>query len=235
MRSSSFHPLDHPQWAALTTEHRSLALRRGRAATYPGDVCSMSGLEDVDDPDAWRDLGALLGSGGWSILLTATAPILPAFAEPIAQRGLLQMQGPLEAPPVLDAPEGLVRLGLADGPEMVDLAKLTEPGPMLLRTVTMGDYWGVRRGGQLVAMAGERLHLEGWREVSGVCTHPDARGLGLARHLVARLTRDIRARGERAFLHSEVHNASAIALYESLGYTARAELRLNVVRLTSKT
>ena len=225
------HPLDHPQWAALTSEHAGFARRHGRAATYPADVVSMSGLQNGDDPDAWRDLGDLLGVGGWSILIMADAPRLPVFARPLVRRGLLQMQGPLLASVVPEEPEGLVKLGLADGPEMVALAARTEPGPMLPRTVLMGDYWGIRREGRLVAMAGERLHLTGWTEVSGVCTDPDFRGQGLARYLVATVTRDILARNERAFLHCELGNASAIALYETLGFTKRAEMRLNVVRM----
>jgi GNAT superfamily N-acetyltransferase len=226
------HPLDRPQWTALTGRHADLARRQGRAAAYPGDVASMSGLEDADDPGAWRDLADLLGAGGWTILILADRPTLPAFAHAIVQRGLLQMQGPLAPPAAADAPEGLVRLGLADGPDMVALAASTEPGPMLPRTVILGDYWGVRREGRLVAMAGERLHLDGWREISGVCTDPDHRGQGLARYLVARLTRDILSRGERAFLHCELGNASAIALYESLGFTRRTEMSLTVARMS---
>ena len=123
-------------------------------------------------------------------------------------------------------------LGPADGPEMVALAARTEPGPMLPRTVEMGDYWGVRRGGALVAMAGERLRLAGWTEVSGVCTDQDYRGQGLARYLVARLVRDMFVREERAFLHCELGNASAIALYETLGFTRRAEVQLTVAGFT---
>ena len=38
-----------------------------------------------------------------------------------------------------------------------------------------GDFWGVRDNGRLIAMAGERLKLDGMSEVSGVCTHPDLR------------------------------------------------------------
>ncbi len=53
-------------------------------------------------------------------------------------------------------------LGQADVQEMLDLARRTKPGPFLPRTVEMGTYLGIRRGGPLVAMAGERLHPPGW-------------------------------------------------------------------------
>ncbi len=39
-----------------------------------------------------------------------------------------------------------------------------------------GTYLGIRRGGALVAMAGERLHPPGWTEISGVCTDESVRG-----------------------------------------------------------
>jgi GNAT superfamily N-acetyltransferase len=228
------HPLDHPQWAALTSVHAHRARRAGRAAAYPADIAAMSGLEDIDDPAAWGDLAGLLGDGAVTILINARQPRLPPEVRPIVRRQLLQMQGPVTAPALGETPEGLVSLGEADGPEMVALAAATEPGPMLPRTVTMGDYWGVRRDGRLVAMAGQRLHLTGWTEISGVCADPAFRGQGLARHLVSRLTRSILERGERAFLHSELANASAIALYESLGYETRAEMSLSVVRITRR-
>lgn len=222
------HPLDHPQWQALTTSHASFARRNGRAASYPAEISAMSGIEDADDVECWRDLAALLGPSSFGILIFDHQPALPDFVRPLARRGLLQMIGPGTASPMPRQPEGLVKLGPADGPEMVTLAEMTEPGPMLPGTVGMGDYWGVRRAGRLVAMAGERLHLGGWTEVSGVCTDPEHRGQGLARYLVARLVHGIQARGERAFLHSELGNATAIALYETLGFSRRAEAQLVV-------
>ena len=222
------HILDHPQWQALTTEHARFARRIGDAVAYPAEVSAMSGLANPDDIAAWRDLAELLGPESFAILIFSRQPPLPDFVRPLARRGLLQMAGPVEPPVLPPEPDGLVRLGPADGPEMVALAKRTEPGPMLARTVDMGDSWGVRREGVLVAMAGERLRLTGWTEVSGVCTDPEFRGQGLARYLVARLVRDMLARDERAFLHCELGNASAIVLYETLGFTRRAEVALTV-------
>ena len=226
------HILDHPQWQALTTRHARLARRVGAAASYAAEVSAMSGLSNPNDLAAWRDLAELVGEGNFAILILSEQPPLPEFVRPLARRGLLQMAGPVEPPVLPPEPHGLVMLGPADGPEMVALAARTEPGPMLPRTVEMGDYWGVRRGGALVAMAGERLRLAGWTEVSGVCTDQDYRGQGLARYLVARLVRDMFVREERAFLHCELGNASAIALYETLGFTRRAEVQLTVAGFT---
>ena len=49
------------------------------------------------------------------------------------------------------------RLTNADSPAMQELAALTKPGPFLQRTHLLGEFWGVKRNGQLIAMAGERL------------------------------------------------------------------------------
>src|SRR4029077_5363570 len=106
----------------------------------------------------------------------------------------------------------------ADVPAMLDLVARTQPGPFARRTIELGTYLGVREGGALVAMAGERMHLDGHSEISAVCTDPSQRRRGLARDLVLTLARRIRARGERPFLHVAADNVNAIRLYEALGF-----------------
>ncbi|MFO1274404.1 MAG: GNAT family N-acetyltransferase, partial [Rubrivivax sp.] len=105
----------------------------------------------------------------------------------------------------------------------------TEPGPFLARTHAMGRFIGVREQGRLLAMAGERFRPEGWTEVSGVCTHPEARGRGLARALSAAVSARIQARGETPFLHAWQSNVAAIRLYESLGFVLRCEVDVAVL------
>ena len=116
---------------------------------------------------------------------------------------------------------------------MVALAELTHPGPFAASTVELGGYLGVRRGGRLVAMAGRRLQLPGWIEISAVCTHPDHRGQGLARLLIAAVDAAIRQQGHRAFLHAIHQNTTAIELYRQLGFTTRADMTFTVVQLTA--
>jgi predicted GNAT family acetyltransferase len=125
--------------------------------------------------------------------------------------------------------DGIAGLTEADAPEMLALAQLTEPGPFLARTHLMGSFVGVREGGRLLGMAGERLRLPGYTEVSGVCTHPDARGRGFARRLSAAVAARIEAQGEQPFLHAWSSNRAAIALYESLGFVQRAEVHVAVL------
>ena len=122
-----------------------------------------------------------------------------------------------------------ITLGSADVPEMIDLVVRTEPGPFLPRTVELGDYLGIRRGGALVAMAGERMRPQGWTEISAVCTDPDYRGQGLASRLMGALIAAIQLRSERVFLHVLATNTGAIGLYEELGFRVRETATLTVV------
>jgi predicted GNAT family acetyltransferase len=131
----------------------------------------------------------------------------------------------------VSAPEAeFLRLTEADVPDMMALVKLTDPGPFAARTVLLGEYLGVRSGGSLIAMAGERMKFPGFTEVSAVCTHPEHRGRGLAETLVRTLMRHILARGEVPFLHIFSENAAAGALYKKLGFTHRRSLVVSVLK-----
>ena len=122
-----------------------------------------------------------------------------------------------------------ISLGAADVPEMLELVAQTEPGPFLERTVELGDYLGIRREGALVAMAGERFRLDGWTEISAVCTRSDHRGQGLASALTGALIAGIQRRSETPFLHVLSTNTGAIRLYEELGFRVRQTATRTVV------
>jgi predicted GNAT family acetyltransferase len=122
-----------------------------------------------------------------------------------------------------------VTLGRADVPEMLELVRMTDPGPFFERTIELGKYVGIRRDGALVAMAGERLRFDGWTEISAVCTAPTYRGRGLASRLTAALVTDIQGRSEHVVLHVLTGNANAIRLYEGLGFRARRSWTISVL------
>ena len=116
----------------------------------------------------------------------------------------------------------LVTLDSTDVPDMLELARITQPGPFGAATLGLGTYLGFRGGGELVAMAGQRFHPPGWRELSAICTHPDYRGRGLSRRLIRALLAATHASAEHTFLHVLESNTAALGLYESMGFTCRA-------------
>jgi ribosomal protein S18 acetylase RimI-like enzyme len=122
-------------------------------------------------------------------------------------------------------------LRAAHVPQMCALAELTKPGPFDTRTIEFGDYFGVFEGERLVAMAGERMQDGPRREVSGICTHPDAQGRGLARRLTELVVRRELDRGQTPFLHVVSTNARAIALYQRIGFAIAREVAVRIVTM----
>jgi predicted GNAT family acetyltransferase len=123
----------------------------------------------------------------------------------------------------------IVTLGVDDVPAMMELTKLTRPGPFTLRSHELGTFLGVRTDGRLVAMAGERMKPANYTEITAVCVHPDHRGRGYAQLLLGAVGRRISARGEIPFLHVFSSNDSAIALYRRQGMEIRRRLFVTVL------
>jgi predicted GNAT family acetyltransferase len=113
--------------------------------------------------------------------------------------------------------------------QAVELARLTNPGPFGIRTLELGDYFGYFDGDRLIAMAGERMCAGSLHEVSGICTHPDYQGRGLARKLTGKLVLRQMQRGKISFLHVMSHNSGARALYEKMGFRNYRETTVRVV------
>jgi ribosomal protein S18 acetylase RimI-like enzyme len=210
-------PLDNAVWHALTTRHAGFADVVGTARRYRPDVSVFGAVEQFDD-DAWDDLAALAGPGRPAVLFRPDLPEPPPGWTRLG--GGVGHQMVLRDLAAVDVPDAR-SLGPEDAPEMMALVELTRPGPFATRTVELGGYLGVFDDGQLVAMAGERLHLPGFCEISAVCTRPDRRGRGLAAGLTALVARAIEARGEQPFLHHASENDPARRVYESLGFEFR--------------
>lgn len=206
--------------------HRHLAEFVGRAGRYLSDVSPFVTLADFDDPAAWADVAELVGAGN-TFTVAGVAELPEGWsggdAIPGVQLVATTLRGELD-------PEA-VRLGAEDVPEMLDLVERTRPGPFLPRTVEMGAYYGIRREGALVAMAGERLRPPGWTEISAVCTDPAYRGQGLATRMIRHVAAGIGARGDTPFLHAAAANTSAVKLYESIGFALRRTTVFRLVRV----
>ncbi len=243
MAEETGHLLDNPIWSALTTDHAALAVRGTDTETlarrYPAEIGPLSGIREETEagwaalePLAGRDEGGSggLGSGGVVVVFLRGAPQIPDGWTLVRGGVLVQMVAEEPTPVSIAEPEGVTLrvLTAADAPAMVALAQLTEPGPFRLRTMELGTFFGIFEGGRLLAMAGKRLHVPGYVEVSGVCTHPEARGRGYARLLMSCVMEEIAADGKKPFLHSFAQNYGAIRVYEDLGFRVRRSFELAV-------
>ncbi len=220
-------PLARPVWGTLTTHHARFAEGGDLARRFQPDVGPFAAARE-DTPACLAALAALAPADGSLFLLQAGAPPVPPGLVAVRRAAGVQM---IAEDGVVDPADPTVeRLGEGDAADMRALAVLTEPGPFLARTHHLGAFWGVKIDGRLAAMAGERMKLPGFTEVSGVCTHPDIRGRGLAAVLTATAAAHIAARGETPFLHAYADNAAAIRVYERLGFRLRQAVTLTQLR-----
>ncbi len=220
----SRHGLDSPVWSCLTTRHAHLAQGGALARRYPAAFSPIAGLPEVG-PSSIAALEALVGIGDDVGMIGPAVPALPGNWETLLDSRLTQMIRVDRSP----LPEGDIEastLGAADVPDVLALVELTKPGPFRSRTIELGSYLGIRDGGRLVAMAGERMWIGEFHEVSAVCTHPDAQGRGYARALMGRVINRMLRAGETPFLHVESSNRQAIDIYLALGFVRRAEFPL---------
>jgi len=225
------YPLDNVIWTALTTRQAEFAETSTQARRFVPQVTSLAGFSEPT-PAGYESLKGLLG-GRETIALFLDEPYEPrAGWELVGKAALLQMvceNG--NALPITPIPSAeLIELSGTNSAEMIELTALTKPGPFNKRTHELGTYLGIRRGGRLVAMAGERLKVLGYTEVSAVCTHPEHTGHGYARLLMTEVMRRIHGRGETPFLHVREDNARAIELYHRLGFKRRRLSHLAVLR-----
>lgn len=229
------HTLDNVIWQALTTRQARFSQASGSARKFLSDVGPLSAFGD-GEADGFESLSALLGDQDVGVLFLEHPYEAREGWEWIAGATLVQMVGDkaIEAGTRWNGKPDLVELGSCDSPEMIELTHLTKPGPFGGRTHELGTYWGIRNGKKLVAMAGERLKVQGFTEVSAVCTHPDYLGRGYASTLMLEVMRGIRHRNETPFLHVRGDNHRAIALYERLGFRTRWTGHFAVLKKTKR-
>ena len=227
------HPLNNVIWNALTTRQAHFAESSGTARRFPREVTALCGVDETSE-EGYRSLSRLVGLAGTAAIFLEEPYVQRPGWDYIAGAPLLQMvcENGTAAQPTSELARRIVQLGHQDSPQMLELTALTKPGPFGTRTHELGYYAGIRDAGKLVAMAGERLKVPGYTEVSAVCTHPDHLGKGYAGALMSEVMRAIRGRGEKPFLHVRADNARAIALYERLGFKIRWKGHFAVIRNT---
>jgi GNAT superfamily N-acetyltransferase len=227
MPDEALRLLDNITWHTLAGPHAAFASGAGQARRYAQGFSPIVGFADPKRPDFEAlaphcEPGEHFYCDGWS-------GAAPAGWRIEVESTMFKMVWDLPMPAEDEAPEA-VRLGPQHAQQALELATLTKPGPFGPRTIELGDYFGCFEGGRLMAMAGERMHAGKLREISGVCTHPDFQGRGLARRLMLKLVRLQMQRGEAPFLHVMRDNTGAKRLYQKMGFR---DWRESVVRVVA--
>jgi ribosomal protein S18 acetylase RimI-like enzyme len=200
------------------------------ARRYPAPIAPFAATTDVSTA-SFKSLLALLPADDRIGLFTLEEIAFPSSFS-VIERGAVDQMILVEPPPFTGSVP-IVNLDAGDVPDMLALVEATHPGPFGPRTIELGRYIGVRHQGMLVAMAGERMRLDRFTEISAVCVHPSCRGRGLAAELVSTLARSIAARAETSFLHVFSSNRPAIELYRKLGFVLRRHIHLAVLATAS--
>lgn len=221
------HLLDNIAWHTLAGPHAKYAVGTGDARRYASGFSPIIGFVDTEHPD-FSALTPFCDPGEYFYCADWSRPSPPGW-QIDADSTMFQMvwEGPL--PAVDDWPEAL-RLGPEHAAKALELAALTRPGPFGPRTIELGEYFGCFEAQRLVAMAGERMYAGTFREISGVCAHPDFQGRGWARRLMLKLIRRQMQRNETPFLHVMRDNSNAHRLYERMGFRVYRE---SVIRIIS--
>lgn len=215
--------LDNPVWHALTTRHAHLAEGKPPVLRYPTEVSPFAALET---PDALEHLGDVVPEGGNAVVWADSVLTAPDGLERLTAFDVMQLVA--EDFRAGDIHEDIRPLTAADVPHILELTALTRPGPFGTRTIEKGDFVGIRDNGRLIAMAGERMCLPGYTEITAICTHPDYQGRGLAKQLISVMGKKIIAEGRIPFLHSLPDNELALRAYAATGFKPRRMWRVNL-------
>jgi len=221
--------LDNIIWNCLSGPHTHFAAGADGVRRYARGFSPIVGCADPQRPDF--DTLANYCEPGESFYLDIWSGTAPAGWRVEKEARMFKMVWSAPVPDSDAAPEA-TRLQPEHAAQALELARLTNPGPFGIRTPELGEYFGYFEGGRLVAMAGERMCAGDLHEISGICTHPDFQGRGLARKLTLKLVRRQALRGKTSFLHVMGHNAPARALYDKMGFRDYLE---TVVRVVSRT
>lgn len=209
--------LHNPVYNALLTGDRHLSFGNEQVKYFDEQVSPFAGFEQ-NYTDGFSELSELLPAGRKILYATPSFISYPDGWQ--IQHEIKGLQFVYEAGKPMKTEFSVLKpLTEIHIEQMMELAKLTKPGPFGLRTIDFGYYFGIFEKEKLVAMTGQRLHVQNWTEISAVCTHPDHTGKGHAYKLLQYQLQLILQQDQQPFLHVREDNLRAIALYQRLGFT----------------
>lgn len=226
MHSREEHKLDNPVWNALIETHQSFALTYGNLKCYHPEVCPFGGYAGNSNVrNGIQEYSKLIGD----FFIVGEKPEYPNSL--LLKRELVCLQMVLHQKLDLPTDQRIERLSVIHAKQLINLVTLVQPGYFKKRTSSLGDYYGIFKGGNLVAITGERMKMNNYTELSAIVTHPHHTGKGYAKQLIAHTANSIINQQKIPFLHVAEFNTAAINLYQKLGFTVRRKISFwNLVR-----
>lgn len=222
------HPeLDNPVWYSLQETHQAFCTEHAGMKFYLPEMAPFGAFSDVET--------TFEGTASYANLchdfyVVGERPDVGNGL--ILKKELVCNQMILENPCEILFSEEIVLLDRNRRPDLAALVNRVQPGYFKDETAVLGNYYGIYVNGILVAVTGERMQMNAYKEISAVVTHPDYTGKGYAGQLVAFVANAIIAENKMPFLHVAASNSRAIQLYEKLGFVKRRSMSFWNLSLT---
>src|SRR4051812_48216984 len=221
MKTINENKLDNPVWYSLSETHSEFAIDYGNTKFYNPDYCPFAGFIDPENiADAIEQYSALSDN----FFIVGEKPQVSNSVKIAKELVCLQMI--IREKIELSVDIEIVKLTENHNEELCALVNLVQPGYFKTKTPLLGNYFGIFKENQLVAITGERMKMNDFTEVSAIVTHPDHTGKGYAKQLITHVVNAIFEENKTPFLHVVESNIGAIKLYEKLGFVTRRKMSL---------
>ena len=219
MNDKGFEKLDNPVWYSLSETHDDFAMSYPGIKFYDPEYCPFGGFITTNNVALQIDEYSKLIN---DFFLVGKKPV---FSKKVSlKKELVCLQMVLDKKIEAIFKEEIIKLDVGSADALSNLVNEVQPGYFKKKTNLMGDYFGIVSERKLVAVAGERMKMNDFTEVSAVVTHPSYAGKGFAKQLIAHTANKIFDENKVPYLHVAEKNFVAITLYENLGFKTRRKI-----------
>lgn len=206
--------LQNPVWYSLEQSHKKWQMDFDGVKFYDPEICPFGAFQEgTSTTNAVNEYAKLTDK---FFLVTGDEPTWDEqYIQLIQKKNGVQMV--LNELVDKEITEEIILLTPDYMDEIYELIWKVMPGYYRKRSYEMGSYWGIKKEGRLVSIAGQRMQTDAFIEISGVVTDPAFTKRGYAGQLVVHNARQIIKSGKHPILHTTQHNP-AIKLYERLGF-----------------
>lgn len=211
--------LDNPAWHSLEETHQKFAVNYDKVKFYNPDFCTFGGFIDLkDSATGYQEYSCI--SNNFYVVGNK-----PHIQYPLKiNKELICNQMVLKTLINLEINELIIKIKEEHANDLFNLVNLVQPGYFRKRTLQLGNYYGIYKNNQLVAVTGERMKMDNFTELSAIITHPEHTGKGYAKQLIACASKKIFSENKTPYLHVAEDNTGAIKLYEKLGFSTRRKI-----------